>query len=322
MAAIQKAGLTLGVDPLGGSGIEYWKRIAKHYKLNLTLVNDQVDQTFRFMHLDKDGAIRMDCSSECAMAGLLALRDKFDLAFANDPDYDRHGIVTPAGLMNPNHYLAVAINYLFQHRPLWGKDVAVGKTLVSSAMIDRVVNDLGRKLVEVPVGFKWFVDGLFDGSFGFGGEESAGASFLRFDGTPWSTDKDGIIMCLLAAEITAVTGKNPQEHYNELAARFGAPSYNRLQAAATSAQKAALSKLSPEMVSASTLAGDPITARLTAAPGNGASIGGLKVMTDNGWFAARPSGTEDAYKSIAKASWGKNIASGLRKKPLKSLAKY
>lgn len=207
MAAIQKAGLTLGVDPLGGSGIEYWKRIAEHYKLNLTLVNDQVDQTFRFMHLDKDGAIRMDCSSECAMAGLLALRDKFDLAFANDPDYDRHGIVTPAGLMNPNHYLAVAINYLFQHRPLWGKDVAVGKTLVSSAMIDRVVNDLGRKLVEVPVGFKWFVDGLFDGSFGFGGEESAGASFLRFDGTPWSTDKDGIIMCLLAAEITAVTGK-------------------------------------------------------------------------------------------------------------------
>lgn len=237
-------------------------------------------------------------------AGLLALRDKFDLAFANDPDYDRHGIVTPAGLMNPNHYLAVAINYLFQHRPQWGKDVAVGKTLVSSAMIDRVVNDLGRKLVEVPVGFKWFVDGLFDGSFGFGGEESAGASFLRFDGTPWSTDKDGIIMCLLAAEITAVTGKNPQEHYNELAKRFGAPSYNRLQAAATSAQKAALSKLSPEMVSASTLAGDPITARLTAAPGNGASIGGLKVMTDNGWFAARPSGTEDAYKIYCESFLG------------------
>lgn len=204
MAAIQKAGLTLGVDPLGGSGIEYWKRIGEYYNLNLTIVNDQVDQTFRFMHLDKDGAIRMDCSSECAMAGLLALRDKFDLAFANDPDYDRHGIVTPAGLMNRTT-TAVAINYLFQHRPQWGKDVAVGKTLVSSAMIDRVVNDLGRKLVEVPVGFKWFVDGLFDGSFGFGGEESAGASFLRFDGTPWSTDKDGIIMCLLAAEITAVT---------------------------------------------------------------------------------------------------------------------
>ena len=304
MAAIQKAGLKLGVDPLGGSGIEYWKRIAEHYKLDLTLVNDEVDQTFRFMHLDHDGVIRMDCSSESAMAGLLALRDKFDLAFANDPDYDRHGIVTPAGLMNPNHYLAVAIQYLFQHRPQWGKDVAVGKTLVSSAMIDRVVEDLGRKLVEVPVGFKWFVDGLFDGSFGFGGEESAGASFLRFDGTPWSTDKDGIIMCLLAAEITAVTGKNPQQHYDELAERFGAPSYNRLQAGATSAQKAALSKLSPEMVSASQLAGDPITARLTAAPGNGASIGGLKVMTDNGWFAARPSGTEDAYKIYCESFLG------------------
>ncbi|WP_158780553.1 phosphoglucomutase (alpha-D-glucose-1,6-bisphosphate-dependent) [Pantoea sp. BAV 3049] len=302
--AIQKAGLKIGVDPLGGSGIAYWQRIAEFYNLDLTIVNDSVDQTFRFMHLDKDGVIRMDCSSESAMAGLLALRDKFDLAFANDPDYDRHGIVTPVGLMNPNHYLAVAINYLFQHRPQWGKEVAVGKTLVSSAMIDRVVNDIGRKLVEVPVGFKWFVDGLFDGSFGFGGEESAGASFLRFDGTPWSTDKDGIIMCLLAAEITAVTGKNPQQHYDELAERFGAPSYNRLQASATSAQKAALSKLSPEMVSADTLAGDPITARLTAAPGNGASIGGLKVMTENGWFAARPSGTEDAYKIYCESFLG------------------
>jgi len=304
MKAIQKAGLKLGVDPLGGSGIEYWKRIAKHYELDLTLVNDSVDQTFRFMHLDHDGVIRMDCSSESAMAGLLALRDKFDLAFANDPDYDRHGIVTPAGLMNPNHYLAVAIQYLFQHRPQWGKEVAVGKTLVSSAMIDRVVEDLGRKLVEVPVGFKWFVDGLFDGSFGFGGEESAGASFLRFDGTPWSTDKDGIIMCLLAAEITAVTGKNPQQHYNALAARFGAPSYNRIQAPATHAQKAALSKLSPEQVKADTLAGDPITARLTNAPGNGASIGGLKVMTKNGWFAARPSGTEEAYKIYCESFLG------------------
>ncbi|MBK4724804.1 MULTISPECIES: phosphoglucomutase (alpha-D-glucose-1,6-bisphosphate-dependent) [Erwiniaceae] len=302
--AIQKAGLKIGVDPLGGSGIAYWQRIAEFYNLDLTIVNDAVDQTFRFMHLDHDGVIRMDCSSESAMAGLLALRDKFDLAFANDPDYDRHGIVTPAGLMNPNHYLAVAIQYLFQHRPQWGKDVAVGKTLVSSAMIDRVVDDLGRKLVEVPVGFKWFVDGLFDGSFGFGGEESAGASFLRFDGTPWSTDKDGIIMCLLAAEITAVTGKNPQQHYDELAQRFGAPSYNRIQASATSAQKAALSKLSPEMVSADTLAGDPITARLTAAPGNGASIGGLKVMTKNGWFAARPSGTEDAYKIYCESFLG------------------
>ncbi|GBU13378.1 phosphoglucomutase [Enterobacterales bacterium] len=304
MKAIQKAGLKLGVDPLGGSGIEYWKRIAAHYELDLTLVNDSLDQTFRFMHLDHDGVIRMDCSSESAMAGLLALRDKFDLAFANDPDYDRHGIVTPKGLMNPNHYLAVAIQYLFQHRPKWGKDVAVGKTLVSSAMIDRVVEDLGRKLVEVPVGFKWFVDGLFDGSFGFGGEESAGASFLRFDGTPWSTDKDGIIMCLLAAEITAVTGKNPQEHYDELAARFGAPSYNRIQAPATHAQKAALAKLSPEQVKADTLAGDPITARLTNAPGNGASIGGLKVMTKNGWFAARPSGTEEAYKIYCESFLG------------------
>ncbi|HDL6962109.1 TPA: alpha-D-glucose phosphate-specific phosphoglucomutase [Yersinia enterocolitica] len=302
--AIQHAGLKLGVDPLGGSGIAYWQRIAEHYKLDLTLVNDSIDQTFRFMHLDHDGVIRMDCSSECAMAGLLALRDKFDLAFANDPDYDRHGIVTPAGLMNPNHYLAVSINYLFQHRPHWGANVAVGKTLVSSAMIDRVVADLGRKLVEVPVGFKWFVDGLFDGSFGFGGEESAGASFLRFNGTPWSTDKDGIIMCLLAAEITAVTGKNPQQHYDGLAQRFGAPSYNRIQAPATQAQKNALSKLSPEMVKASTLAGDAITARLTAAPGNGASIGGLKVMTENGWFAARPSGTEDAYKIYCESFLG------------------
>ncbi|MGQ5289095.1 phosphoglucomutase (alpha-D-glucose-1,6-bisphosphate-dependent) [Pectobacterium actinidiae] len=304
MAAIQRAGLKLGVDPLGGSGIAYWQRIAEHYKLDLTLVNDAVDQTFRFMSLDHDGVIRMDCSSEFAMAGLLALRDKFDLAFANDPDYDRHGIVTPSGLMNPNHYLAVAINYLFQHRPQWGQSVAVGKTLVSSAMIDRVVADLGRKLVEVPVGFKWFVDGLYDGSFGFGGEESAGASFLRFDGTPWSTDKDGIILCLLAAEITAVTGKNPQQHYDELAQRFGAPSYNRIQASATHAQKAVLSKLSPEQVSASTLAGDPITARLTAAPGNGAAIGGLKVMTENGWFAARPSGTEEAYKIYCESFLG------------------
>ncbi|MGL9722289.1 phosphoglucomutase (alpha-D-glucose-1,6-bisphosphate-dependent) [Sodalis sp. (in: enterobacteria)] len=304
MPAIQRAGLKLGVDPLGGSGIAYWQRIAEHYRLDLTLVNEEIDQTFRFMHLDHDGIIRMDCSSESAMAGLLALRDKFDLAFANDPDYDRHGIVTPAGLMNPNHYLAAAINYLCQHRPQWGDEVGVGKTLVSSAMIDRVVDSLGRRLVEVPVGFKWFVDGLFDGSLGFGGEESAGASFLCFDRQPWSTDKDGIIMCLLAAEITAVTGKNPQQHYDELAKRFGAPSYNRIQAPATHAQKAILSKLSPEQVSASTLAGDAITARLTAAPGNGASIGGLKVMTQNGWFAARPSGTEEAYKIYCESFLG------------------
>lgn len=304
MAAIQKAGLTLGVDPLGGAGIAYWQRIGEFYKLDLTLVNDSIDPSFRFMHLDHDGIIRMDCSSVSAMAGLLALRDKFDLAFANDPDYDRHGIVTPKGLMNPNHYLAVAINYLYQHRPRWGKDIGVGKTLVSSAMIDRVVASIGRKLVEVPVGFKWFVDGLFDGTLGFGGEESAGASFLRFDGKPWSTDKDGMIMCLLAAEITAVTGKNPQDHYEDLAARFGAPSYNRIQAPATHAQKAILSKLSPEMVTADMLAGDKITARLTTAPGNGASIGGLKVMTDNGWFAARPSGTEEAYKIYCESFLG------------------
>ncbi len=294
--AIRKAGLKIGVDPLGGSGIAYWQRIAEYYQLDITLVNDAIDQTFRFMHLDKDEVIRMDCSSEYAMGGLLALKDHFDLAFANDPDYDRHGIVTPQGLMNPNHYLAVAIHYLFQHRPQWGQDVAVGKTLVSSAMIDRVVDDLGRNLLEVPVGFKWFVDGLFNGSLGFGGEESAGASFLRFDGTPWSTDKDGIILCLLAAEITAVTGKNPQQHYDALAERFGAPSYNRIQAAATPAQKAALSRLSPEMVQATTLAGDPITGRLTEASGNGAAIGGLKITTERGWFAARPSGTENAYK--------------------------
>jgi len=304
MPAIQRAGLKLGVDPLGGSGIAYWQRIAEYYQLDLTLVNEEIDQTFRFMHLDHDGIIRMDCSSRWAMSGLLALRDKFDLALANDPDYDRHGIVTPAGLMNPNHFLAVAIDYLFQHRPQWRSDVAVGKTLVSSAMIDRVVESLGRKLVEVPVGFKWFVDGLYDGTLGFGGEESAGASFLRFDGLPWSTDKDGIIMCLLAAEITAVTGKNPQQHYDELAKRFGAPSYNRIQATATHAQKAILGKLSPDQVRASTLAGDPITARLTTAPGNGASIGGLKVMTKNGWFAARPSGTEEAYKIYCESFLG------------------
>ncbi len=300
--AISEAGLKIGVDPLGGAGVAYWQRIAAHYNLNLTIVNDAIDQTFRFMHLDKDGVVRMDCSSESAMTGLLRLRDKFDLAFGNDPDYDRHGIVTPTGLMNPNHYLAVAIHYLFSHRPQWGGHVAVGKTVVSSAMIDRVTADLGRQLVEVPVGFKWFVDGLFSGQLGFAGEESAGASFLRFDGTPWSTDKDGIILCLLAAEMTAVTGKNPQQHYDELAGRFGAPIYSRLQAPATIAQKAILSRLSPEMVSADMLAGDLITARLTAV--NGEAIGGLKVITANGWFAARPSGTEDAYKIYCESFLG------------------
>lgn len=304
MSAIQCAGLKLGVDPLGGSGIAYWNRIAEHYRLNLTLVNEEVDQTFRFMPLDHDGIIRMDCSSESAMAGLLALRDKFDLAFANDPDYDRHGIVTPACLMNSNNYLAVAIHYLFQNRPQWGDGVGVGKTLVSSAMIDRIVRSLGRRLVEMPVGFKWFVDGLCDGSLGFVGEESAGASFLCFDRRPWSTDKDGIIMCLLAAEITAVEGKNPQQHYEELAKRFGTPSYNRIQAPATRAQKAILCELVPDQVSVSTLAGDAITARLNVAPGNGAAIGGIKVMTQNGWFAARPSGTEEAYKIYCESFLG------------------
>jgi phosphoglucomutase len=301
--AIQKANLKIGVDPLGGSGIEYWRKIASTYGLNLNLVNESVDPTFQFMSLDKDGVIRMDCSSPYAMSGLLALKDEYDLAFGNDPDYDRHGIVTPKGLMNPNHFLAVCIDYLYRHRE-WKADVAVGKTLVSSALIDRVVADLGRELCEVPVGFKWFVDGLFSGQFGFGGEESAGASFLRFDGTPWATDKDGIILCLLAAEITAVTGKNPQQYYEELAAKHGESQYARLQAVATGPQKDVLKKLSPEMVSAQTLAGDPITARLTHAPGNGAAIGGLKVTTDFGWFAARPSGTEDIYKIYCESFKG------------------
>jgi phosphoglucomutase len=304
MEAIQKSGLKLGVDPLGGSGIEYWRQIGQAYNLDLTLVSEAIDPSFQFMSLDKDGVVRMDCSSPYAMASLLALKDDYDLAFGNDPDYDRHGIVTPAGLMNPNHFLAVCIDYLYRHREGWGADVAVGKTLVSSAIIDKVVADLGRELCEVPVGFKWFVDGLFEGKFGFGGEESAGASFLRKDGTPWSTDKDGIILCLLAAEITAVTGKNPQQYYDELAAKHGASSYNRIQAVANHAQKAVLSKLSPEMVSATELAGDPITARLTHAPGNGAAIGGLKVTTEFGWFAARPSGTEEIYKIYCESFKG------------------
>lgn len=304
MTAIQNAKLSMGVDPLGGSGIEYWRRIGQQYNLDLTLVNDTVDPSFQFMSLDKDGVIRMDCSSPYAMAGLLAMKDQYDLAFANDPDYDRHGIVTPQGLMNPNHFLAVCIDYLYRHREGWGKDVAVGKTLVSSAMIDKVVKDLGRELCEVPVGFKWFVDGLFTGRFGFGGEESAGASFLRHNGRVWSTDKDGIILCLLAAEITAVTGKNPQEYYNELAEKHGNSHYNRLQAVANGPQKDILKKLSPEMVTAKTLAGDEITARLTHAPGNGAAIGGLKVTSDHGWFAARPSGTEDIYKIYCESFKG------------------
>lgn len=304
MEAIQKANLKIGVDPLGGSGIDYWRQIAAAYQLDITLVSEAIDPSFQFMSLDKDGVVRMDCSSPYAMAGLLALKDEYDLAFGNDPDYDRHGIVTPSGLMNPNHYLAVCIDYLYRHRDNWGKEVAVGKTLVSSALIDRVVADLGRELCEVPVGFKWFVDGLYNGSFGFGGEESAGASFLRKDGTPWSTDKDGILLCLLAAEITAVTGKNPQQYYEELAAKHGASEYNRISAVANSEQKKVLSKLSPEMVSAEMLAGEKITARLTHAPGNGAAIGGLKVTTENGWFAARPSGTEEIYKIYCESFKG------------------
>lgn len=304
MAAIQKAQLKIGVDPLGGSGIDYWRQIGQAYQLDLTLVSEAIDPSFQFMSLDKDGVIRMDCSSPYAMAGLLALKDEYDLAFGNDPDYDRHGIVTPKGLMNPNHFLAVCIDYLYRHRKGWAENVAVGKTLVSSAMIDKVVADLGRELCEVPVGFKWFVDGLYSGRFGFGGEESAGASFLRQDGTPWATDKDGIILCLLAAEITAVTGKNPQQYYDELATKHGESHYSRIQAVANGPQKNILKKLSPEKVAAQTLAGDAITARLTHAPGNGAAIGGLKVTTDYGWFAARPSGTEDIYKIYCESFKG------------------
>ncbi|APG28458.1 phosphoglucomutase, alpha-D-glucose phosphate-specific [Syntrophotalea acetylenivorans] len=305
MEAIKKAGLRIAADALGGSGLGFWQPIAEKYGLNIELINGHPDPTFSFMCVDKDGKIRMDCSSASAMAGLIKLKDKYDIAFGNDPDFDRHGIVTPsAGLMNPNHYLAVAISYLFSHRSGWSKDAAVGKTLVSSSMIDRVAADLGRTLSEVPVGFKWFVDGLVDGSYGFGGEESAGASFLRKDGTVWSTDKDGIILCLLAAEITAVTGRDPSRHYQDLVQKFGDPVYARIDAEATPAQKAVLGKLSPDQITADTLAGEAITAKLTNAPGNGAGIGGLKVTSKNGWFAARPSGTEDIYKIYAESFKG------------------
>ncbi len=305
MEAITASGLKIGVDPMGGSGIAYWQPIVDMYGLDLQVTNKRIDPTFSFMTVDKDGKIRMDCSSPWAMAGLIDLKDDFDIAFGNDPDYDRHGIVTRgSGLLNPNHYLAVAINYLFQHRPGWPGDAAVGKTLVSSSMIDRVAGRLSRRLAEVPVGFKWFVDGLIDGSYGFGGEESAGASFLRRDGTVWTTDKDGIIMDLLAVEITAVTGKDPGQHYQELEGRFGSPIYRRADAPATRAQKAVLKQLSPEMVTANELAGEPIKAKLTKAPGNNAPIGGLKVVTENGWFAARPSGTEDIYKIYAESFRG------------------
>jgi phosphoglucomutase len=302
MEAIRAARLKLAVDPLGGAAVHYWDQINRIYGLDITVVNPKVDPTFAFMTVDHDGKIRMDCSSPYAMASLVRLKDQYRVAFANDPDSDRHGIVTPsAGLMNPNHYLAVAIFYLLQHRPQWSQQAAVGKTLVSSSMIDRVVAKRGRKLSEVPVGFKWFTPGLFDGSICFGGEESAGASFLRRDGTVWTTDKDGPLLNLLAAEITAVTGKDPGEHYKALAAEFGSPFYTRIDAAATPEQKARLGKLSPEAVKAATLAGEPITAKLTKAPGNDASIGGLKVVSESGWFAARPSGTEDIYKIYAES---------------------
>jgi phosphoglucomutase len=302
MDAIRAANLKLGVDPLGGAAVHYWGPINDIYGLNIEVVNSKVDPTFSFMTVDHDGKIRMDCSSPWAMARLVGLKDRFRVAFANDPDSDRHGIVTPsAGLMNPNHYLAVAIRYLLTHRPLWPARAAVGKTLVSSSMIDRVVQDLGRRLFEVPVGFKWFTPGLFDGSCCFGGEESAGASFLRHDGTVWATDKDGPIMDLLAAEITARTGKDPGEHYCELTAKFGTPCYTRIDAPATPEQKARLGKLAPEAVKESKLAGEPITAKLTQAPGNNAPIGGLKVVAASGWFAARPSGTENIYKIYAES---------------------
>jgi len=302
MEVIRGAGLQLGVDPLGGAAATYWEPINSVYQLHITVVNPVIDPTFSFMTVDHDGKIRMDPSSPFAMARLVGLKDRYDVAFANDPDSDRHGIVTrSAGLMNPNHYLAVAIRYLLTHRPQWPSHATVGKTLVSSSMIDRVVAKLGRRLTEVPVGFKWFVTGLADGSCCFGGEESAGASFLRHDATVWTTDKDGPIMDLLAAEITARTGKDPGEHYQELTQEFGAPCYTRIDAAATPDQKARLAKLSPEAVRASTLAGEPITEKLTRAPGNNAPIGGLKVVAASGWFAARPSGTENIYKIYAES---------------------
>jgi phosphoglucomutase len=306
MEAIRAASLRLGVDPLGGASIAYWAPIAERYGLRLELMNDKVDPNFGFMPLDWDGRIRMDCSSPYAMANLIAVKDRYDIAFGNDADSDRHGIVTPgAGLMNPNFYLAAAIFYLFMHRPGWSADAAIGKTVVSSSMIDRVASRLGRRLIEVPVGFKWFVPGLLDGTLGFGGEESAGASFLRRDGTVWTTDKDGIVMDLLAAEMMARTGRDPSQLFDDLTRELGTPAYERIDAPATSAQKAALSKLSPQAIEAVTLAGDPVEAILTAAPGNGAPLGGLKIVTKQGWFALRPSGTEDVYKLYAESFVGR-----------------
>ncbi|MYX03954.1 MULTISPECIES: phosphoglucomutase (alpha-D-glucose-1,6-bisphosphate-dependent) [unclassified Streptomyces] len=303
--AVRDAGIRIGADPLGGASVAYWGRIAERHRIDLTVVNPLADPTWRFMTLDWDGRIRMDCSSPHAMASLIEQRDAYAISTGNDADADRHGIVTPdGGLMNPNHYLAVAIDYLYTHRDAWAVGTGIGKTLVSSSMIDRVAQDLGRTLVEVPVGFKWFVDGLHDGSLGFGGEESAGASFLRRDGRVWTTDKDGILLALLASEITAVTGATPSEHYARLTDRFGDPAYARIDAPATREEKAVLAKLSPQQVKADTLAGEPVTAVLTEAPGNGAPIGGLKVCTDSAWFAARPSGTEDVYKVYAESFQG------------------
>ncbi|MBK3528202.1 alpha-D-glucose phosphate-specific phosphoglucomutase [Streptomyces sp. MBT67] len=303
--AVRDAGIRIGADPLGGASVAYWGRIAERHRIDLTVVNPLADPTWRFMTLDWDGKIRMDCSSPHAMASLIEQRDAYAISTGNDADADRHGIVTPdGGLMNPNHYLAVAIDYLYTHRDAWAAGTGIGKTLVSSSMIDRVAQDLGRTLVEVPVGFKWFVDGLYDGSLGFGGEESAGASFLRRDGRVWTTDKDGILLALLASEITAVTGSTPSEHYARLTDRFGDPAYARIDAPATREEKTVLAKLSPQQVKADTLAGEPVTAVLTEAPGNGAPIGGLKVCTDSAWFAARPSGTEDVYKVYAESFQG------------------
>lgn len=306
LEAIRAAGVRIGVDPLGGAAVDFWQRIGERWRLDLTVVNPRVDPAFSFMTLDWDGRIRMDCSSPSAMASLIAIRDRFQVAVGNDADSDRHGIVTPSGLMNPNHYLAAAIQYLFGARDGWRRDAGIGKTLVSSSLIDRVAEGLGRRLVEVPVGFKWFVPGLVSGDLGFGGEESAGASFLRRDGTTWTTDKDGLILGLLAAEMTAVLGKDPSEVYRGLTAKYGEPVYERVDAPASPAQKARLGKLSPEDVTAKELAGAPITATLTKAPGNGAAIGGLKVTTMDGWFAARPSGTEDVYKIYAESFLGRD----------------
>jgi phosphoglucomutase len=302
MGAVSASGVRIGVDPMGGAGLEYWGPIADRYRINLTVTNESLDPTFRFMTVDHDGKIRMDCSSAPAMMGLVGLKDRFDVAFGNDPDADRHGIVTPSrGLLNPNHYLAVAVRYLLAGRPSWNGGAAVGKTLVSSALIDRVVNSTGRRLLEVPVGFKWFSPGLFDGSCCFGGEESAGASFLMRNGQVWTTDKDGLLLGLLAAEITAVTGKDPGVHYAEITAQFGAPVYMRIDTPCTPEEKEGFKRLTVDAVTVGSLAGDPIESRLTHAPGNNAPIGGLKVTTKNGWFAARPSGTENVYKLYAES---------------------